>query len=163
MIIRPLILSLLLTQSAHCTLLHLTEVTLPLYLHGADTDPIISFEPVPFVTFHSDPEWRFSAISTPFVPPTDGTWERLDVNLASLYGVTVSGTYDEQGKGVLVSIDASNAHIPDGYPFTIDQVIDAITTCVKVMYPHRPPENGALNIEVTRPQSTRHTSTAEQD
>jgi len=121
-------------------------------LHGAESDSRISITSVPFVTFHADPEWRFSAISKPFVPPTDGTWRPHDVNLASLYGISVSGSYKENGTDMLVTIDASKAVIPDGYPFSVEQVIDAVITCVKLMYPPRPPDEGALHIAITQPQ-----------
>ena len=40
----------------------------------------------------------------------------------------------DNGKDVLVTIDASKAAQPEGYPFSIEQVIDAVATCVKIMY-----------------------------
>lgn len=134
------------------SLLRLDSVSLPLYLHGSESDPRITIESVPFTTFHADPEWRFSAIAKPFVPQTDGSWRPHDVNLTSLYGLTVGGKYKDNGKDILVTIDASNAAPPEGYPFTVDQVIDAVVTCVKLMYPSRPPEEGTLQIFVTRPE-----------
>ena len=53
---------------------------------------------------------------------------------------------------MLVTIDASKAVVPDGYPFSVEQVIDAVITCVKLMYPPRPPDEGALHIAITQPQ-----------
>ncbi len=38
----------------------------------------------------------------------------------------------------VVTIDASKAKVPEGYPFTIAQVIDAVETCAKLMYPASP-------------------------
>ena len=128
--------------------LGLTTVTQPLYLHGSDSDSRISLEPVPYVTSESDPEWRFSAICVPFVPPTRGSWRAHDINLASIYRITVEGTYGKDGKDVLVSVDASKATQPEGYPFTLDQVIDAVVTCVKIMYPQRPADEGSLKISI---------------
>src|SRR5258705_12555929 len=89
--------------------LGLTSVTQPLYLHGSDADPRIAFESVPYVTSAADPEWRFSAISVPFIPPTSGSWRAHDVNLASMYHIAVNGIYTDNGKDVLVTIDASKA------------------------------------------------------
>ncbi len=132
--------------------LRLDSISLPLYLHGSDTDPRISIVAVPFATFYAEPEWHFSAIAKPFVPPTDGTWERHDVNLVSQYGIQVSGDYKENGKDMLVTIDASKAVVPEGYPFTIEQVIDAASTCVKLAYPERPHEEGTLEIAIARPK-----------
>jgi hypothetical protein len=128
--------------------LRLTTVTQPLYLHGSETNSRISLEPVPYVTFESDPEWRFAAICVPFVPPTGGSWRAHDINLASLYRIKVDGTYDKDGKDMLVNVDASKATQPEGYPFTVEQVIEAVVTCVKIMYPQRPSDEGALKISI---------------
>ena len=78
-----------------------------------------------------------------------------DVNLASLYHIRVNGTYKEDGKDILVTVDASKATRPDGYPFTVEQLIEAVVTCVKIMYPQRPPDEGAFDISVTRPAATK--------
>ena len=146
---KPLLLALLLTaQLASGSLLRIETVTQPLYLHGSDSDPRIRFEPVPYVTFASDPEWRFSAISVPFTPPASGSWKPHDVNLASAYRIAVEGNYKEDGKDILVGIDASKAVRPEGYPFTIEQVIDAVVTCVKIMYPPLPADEGSLEIAI---------------
>ena len=130
--------------------LGLTSVTQPLYLHGSEADPRIAFESVPYVTSAADPEWRFSAISVPFIPPTSGSWRAHDVNLASIYHIVVDGTYAENGKDVLVNVDASKAAQAEGYPFSVEQVIDAVVTCVKIMYPARPSDEGALKVSVLR-------------
>ena len=136
--------------------LGLTTVTQPLYLHGSESDSRISLEPVPYVTSESDPEWRFSAISVPFVPPTRGSWRAHDINLASLYRITVDGTYGEDTKDILVNVDASKATQPEGYPFTVEQVIQAVVTCVQIMYPQRPLDEGALKISIRRaPKGTK--------
>jgi hypothetical protein len=130
--------------------LGLTTVTQPLYLHGSESDSRISLEPVPYVTSESDPEWRFSAICVPFVPPTRGSWRAHDINLASIYRITVDGTYGKDSKDILVNVDASRATQPEGYPFTVEQVIEAVVTCVQIMYPQRPLDEGALKISVVR-------------
>jgi hypothetical protein len=133
------------------TALRLVTVTQPQYLHGSESDTVITFQPVPFVTFFSDPEWRFGAIARPCIPQTDGTWKPHDVNLTSLYKISVSGGYKENNRDILVKIDASKAVVPEGYPFSIEEVIDAVTTCVKMMYPPKPAEDGTLEITVIRP------------
>src|SRR5438067_13662429 len=94
-------------QVATGTILRIEAVTQPLYLHGSDEDPKISLVSVPYVTFGSDPEWRFTAICVPFVPPTGGSWKPHDVNLASLYRIAVGGGYVDEGKRIVVTIDAS--------------------------------------------------------
>ena len=139
-------------QAASSAILRLETVSLPLYLHGSETDPEITIQPVPFVAFGADPEWRFPAISTPFLPPGDRAGSAKDINLTTLYGLKVSGTYKENGKDMVVTIDATKAAQPEGYPFTVEQVIDAVRTCVKLMYPPRPADDGAFEIVVTLPK-----------
>jgi hypothetical protein len=97
----------------------------------------------------------FLAISVPFIPPTGGSWRAHDVNLASIYHIVVDGTYADNDKDVLVTIDASKAAQPEGYPFSVEQVIDAVATCVKIMYPERALDEGALKISVRRGKSTK--------
>jgi hypothetical protein len=129
--------------------LGLTSVKQPVYLIGTDSDSVIRIVDVPYVTRWADPEWRFTAICRPFVPATDGSWTGPhDVNLASLYGITVAGTYKKDSPDVEVVIDASKAVVPPRYPFSLDQVVDAVTTCVKLMYPPKPEEEGKLVIKV---------------
>lgn len=147
-----LALFLVLSSLAGGSSLRLDTVTQPLYLHGSDSDPRITFQAVPFVTFHAAPEWSFAAIAKPFVPPTDGTWKREDVNLASLYRITVSGGFKDNQMDVVVKIDASKAVVPEGYPFSVEQVIDAVVTCVKMTFPARPVDEGTFEIEITRPK-----------
>lgn len=132
--------------------LRLTSVVQPLYLHGSESDSVISFTQVPHVTFQADPEWRFPAIATPFIPPTSGTKPATDVNLVSLYRIAISVDSNDDGKKLTVTIDATKAVLPEGYPFTIEQVIDAAATCVKTMYPPRPLDEGTLEITIKRPK-----------
>jgi hypothetical protein len=137
----------------HASLLSLRSVKQPLYLHGSDEDLTIRITDVPIVSFYADPEWRFSAISKPFVPATDGGVKTPgDVNLVSLYGVKVTGTFAKNNLDMEVVIDASAAKVPEGYPFTIAQVTDAAATCVKLMYPSRPEIEGKLLITITPPK-----------
>lgn len=129
----------------------MVTVKQPLFLVETGRDSIIHILDVPFVTRYADPEWRFSAICQPFTPATEGSWrDPDDVNLVSLYGIKVSGTYKEGSADLRVVVDASKAKVPEHYPFTLDQVIDSTVTCVKLMYPPRPKEEGLLEIEVVR-------------
>ena len=130
--------------------LRIESVTLPLYLQGSDTTPRIAFQSVPYVTFGPDPEWRFSAICVPCIPSTSGSLSPRDVNLTSLYRITIDGNYTKT-RDLLVTVDASKATQPEGYPFTVDQVIDATVTCIKIMYPSLSPEDGAFSVVITKP------------
>ena len=129
--------------------LGLKSVKQPVYLIDTDSDSVIRIVDVPFATMWADPEWRFTAICRPFVPATDGSWrEPHDVNLASLYGITVVGTSKKDSLDIEVIIDASKAAVPPRCPFTVEQVVDAVSTCVKLMYPAGPEKEGKLEIKV---------------
>ena len=137
----------------HASQLSLRSVKQPLYLHGSDEDPGIRITDVPIVSHYADPEWRFPAICQPFIPAVDGSWKTPhDVNLASLYRVSVEGAFKKDSRDFIVTIDGSKAEIPKGYPFTIAQVIDSVETCVKLMYPARPEDEGKLEIEIILPE-----------
>ena len=136
------------------SLLRMETVTQPLYLHGSDMETRIVFQAVPFITHHSEPEWRFPAISAPCIPSTAPSRPPQDVNLASLYRISAAGTYKPESHDLKVTIDASKAVRPEEYPFTIDQVVDAVVTCVRLMYPERPPGEGALEVEILRALET---------
>lgn len=139
----------MLAPSLCASQLDLTSVKQPVYLIDTDSDSVIRFVDVPYVTRWADPEWRFTAVCRPFVPATDESWTGPhDVNLASLYGITVAGSYKKDSPDVEVVIDASKAVVPPRYPFSIVQVVDAVTTCVKLMYPAKPEEEGKLVIKV---------------
>jgi len=139
-----------LTSLAIGSILRIQSVVLPLYLHGAETDTEISFEAVQFVTAHSDPEVRYSAIETPYIPPVIGDSKPGDINMVSKYRIAIEAAYAEDNKTMVVTIDATKAVRPEGYPFTIEEIIDAATTCVKLATPPRPAEDGALKINVKR-------------
>lgn len=129
--------------------LGLGTVKQPTYLLGTEADSVIRIIDVPFVTAHADPEWRFTAICQPFVPAADISWkEPHDVNLTSLYGIKVMGTFKNGTRDMDVIIDATKAKVPQHYPFTITQVVDAVATCVKLMYPAKPEEEGKLEIRI---------------
>ena len=74
------------------------------------------------------------------------------MNLASVYAIAVGGTYKEDSPDMLVTIDISKASVPEGYPFTIAQVTQAVETCVRLMYPASPKDEGQLEIQIIRPE-----------
>jgi len=132
--------------------LTLRNVKQPLYLHGSDESPEIQITDVPIVSVYADPEWRFSAICKPFVPPSDGSWKNpADVNMASICGVKIGGTYKKNSPDLEVVIDATDAKVPEGYHFTIDQVVEACETCVRLMYPARPIGEGRMELKILAP------------
>lgn len=134
---------------APATTLGLGTLKLPVYLHGSDSDTYLTIIDVPFVAGGASPEWWVRALGLPFVPPSDQFWrEKSDVNMVSRYGLSITcqvGNFDED---FVVTIDATKANVPEGYPFTIEQVIDSAATCVRLMYPDRPKGEGRLAIKI---------------
>jgi hypothetical protein len=120
----------------------LDSITIPVYYHGSDTDAKIENLSVPYAVYSSEPEWRGAAMSRPYIPPAiEANHQPGDINLLSLYGVEVSAdlVVDEakrtSGPDVTVTIDASRAARPDGYPFSIEDVIEAARACVGMNIP----------------------------
>ncbi|GEP41287.1 hypothetical protein [Brevifollis gellanilyticus] len=145
----------LLVTLASASQLGLMTVKQPLYMHGSDSDPEIEITDVPVASSGSYPESFFAAIHTPFTPPTDGSWkEPENVNMTSLYGIRVSAELDSAGDVELwkITVDASKAKQPEGYPFTVAQVLDATVTCVKIMCPYKPEDERKVTIKVVQPK-----------
>jgi hypothetical protein len=134
----------------------LASISLPVYYHGSDTDPKIENVPVPYAVYSSEPEWIGAALSKPYIPPAiEANHQPGDVNLLSLYGIKVSvdlvveKAKRTSGPDVIVTIDASKAARPDGYPFSPEEVIKAARDCI----PLNIPEAGMrrVNIRVIEP------------
>ncbi|WP_170157254.1 hypothetical protein [Roseimicrobium gellanilyticum] len=139
---------------SEATTLGMMTVKMPLYLHGSDGDPIIEISDVPFVSAYAAPEATYAAITKPFTPPTDGSWkDKEDVNIASVYGIKVEAT--DAGEGdvshLVITVNASAAKAPEGYPFTVQQVTDAVVTCVRLMTPIRPADEQKVTVKVLEP------------
>ncbi|MFM7182065.1 MAG: hypothetical protein ACKO2G_11455 [Verrucomicrobiales bacterium] len=112
-------------------------VTIPVYYHGSDTDATIENVTVPYAVYSAEPEWKGMAMSRPYTPPAlEANHQPGDVNLLSLYGITISAdlVVDEakrsSGPDVVVTIDASKAACPDGCPFSIEEVLKAARDCI---------------------------------
>lgn len=149
----PLLFLLLGAVSLFATQKRLDSVTIPVYYHGSDTDPKIQNLTVPYAVYSSEPEWRGAAMSRPYIPPAlEPNHQPGDVNLLSLYGVKVSAdlVLDEakrtSGPDVTVTIDASKAARPAGYPFSIEEVIEAARACVTVSIPEASRRRVSLKV-----------------
>jgi hypothetical protein len=136
----------------HSTSLGLMTVKQPIYFHGSDGDVVIRILDVHVASWAAHPEGFYAAITLPYVPVTDGSWkEPTNINVAVQYGIGVRADGNDPDHTV-VTIDASNAKVPKDYPFTIEQVIDSVTTCVKLMSPTRPESEHKLTLKVIQPK-----------
>ena len=126
--------------------LRLTSVYLPVYFH-ADTDAEILVTKVQFATSQAAPEARLSMLSSEYVPHHDTSWKkREDVNLITLYGLQITFTAADKFKGYDMVIDSSEAKVPEGYPFTVEQVVEAAKTCALKTYGEFPDHK--LNVKL---------------
>ncbi|HRH97506.1 MAG TPA: hypothetical protein PLB55_16315 [Prosthecobacter sp.] len=136
---------------AQATSLGLLIVKMPIYLHGSDADTQIQILDVPVMNASDSNEAIYGAICHSFIPPnTSSRSTAPDINIASQYGIGVSFE-DAQVKDIFhvtITIDASSAKKPEGYPFTIEQVTDAVMTCVKMMTPTVPEDERKTTIKV---------------
>lgn len=135
---------------ARGTTVGLMQIKLPLYLHDSDMDARVLIADVPVVLNSSAWESACSMVASPYVPMGDTRWIKPhDVNLTSLYGIRI-GAEDKAGNKE-VTIDASAAKIPEGYPFTLEQVIDAVSTCLKLMHPAVSESEQKFTLKILRP------------
>ena len=139
---------------AEASLLGLVTVKQPLYLPNSDGGAEILIRDVQVATSQADPEGLFSAISLPFIPPTDGTWKKpTNLNLVSLVGIKVVPR--DLGKvGIEVLIDASSARVQSDTPFTIDEIITATERCVREVATGKSYSAERIVIKVLRPTTT---------
>ena len=141
----------MMTFSASASGIQLSSVKQVTWLQDSDEDRGMWIRDVPFVTAGASPEWFFSAISTPFIPVSDGSWRKShDINLASIYGIVVSGTYKKNNKDVEAVIDLTKAKVPKGYPYTLEQVTEQVKKCVELMYPYNPKVDSKLEIKILK-------------
>jgi len=70
-----------------------------------------------------------------YIPHHDGSWNsKQDVNLISVYGFKLSYKQIEGSKNYRLTIDASKAKAPEGYPFSVQQVLDRIKICAPLNF-----------------------------
>ena len=145
-------------MSLPATQKRLDSIYMPLYYHGSDTDPKIRTLSVPYAVYSCEPEWRAAAMSRPYIPPAlEANHQPSDVNLISLYGIKISAdlVVDEakrtSGPDVTITLDASAAAHPEGYPFSIEEAIEAARTCIRLNFPDRDPGKGRVEIKVLPP------------
>ena len=144
-----------LQSSAVATSLGLIKVWMPVYLHGADMDSRIDIVEVPMMSASDSTMTPYSAICLPFTPPSASSWVKpRNINIAAEYGLSVGLDDTKEVKGVyhwVITVDATKASVPEGYPFTLEQVIDSVVTCAKLTRPQVPASERVITIEIKRP------------
>ncbi|MFO1484375.1 MAG: hypothetical protein U1F71_13535 [Verrucomicrobiaceae bacterium] len=144
------------TLYAQATTLGLMTVKMPVYLHGSDGDSMIDIIDVPVINAFALPESLYTSITHSFVPTSVSEGVKPEnVNVAAEYGIKAS-MEEKDDKDIphwIITVDASAAKRPEGYPFTVEQVTDAVVTCVKMMTPVVPEDERKLTIKVVTKKS----------
>ncbi|WP_395740041.1 hypothetical protein [Prosthecobacter sp.] len=141
--------------AASATTLGLMTVKMPIYLHGSDSDATIEIMDIPVMNASDTNSARYHAICQTFIPPSlSSTIKPSNVNIACEYGIFVDlEEIQENGKWHwIITVDASTAKIPKGYPFTIDEVTDVVLKCAKSMTKVRPDEEIKVTFKVKTAQ-----------
>jgi hypothetical protein len=123
---------LVVTASVNATTPTLTSITQPLYYLGSAGDAEIQLIEVPKILNNSSAMFWIGLFSDPTeVRGSDG-----DLNLISLYGISVEMTHeDDSGKVKAITIDATKAKQPDRYPLSVNSVIEAAVKAVRMEFP----------------------------
>ncbi|MCG8603049.1 MAG: hypothetical protein MI807_23085 [Verrucomicrobiales bacterium] len=117
---------------AQATTPTLTSITQPLFYLGSAGDAEIQFIETPKIINNAGVMFWVEL----FHNPTDLDGADGDLNLISLYGLTVSlSEWDAEGNPTLITIDATRAIRPPRYPFTVEEVADAATKAVRIEFP----------------------------
>ena len=92
---------------------------------------------IPFVTSYASPEAVLGAMSLPYIPHHDSSWKESteDCNLITRYGIKLKFKLVEGTGDYLMTIDVSAAKVPEGYPFTIEEVVRSLKACALKTFP----------------------------
>ena len=90
---------------------------------------------VPCVTSSSSTfERTIALMNAPYVPHHTNWNVRADTNLITLYRITILGVLDLESDPkdpkLIITIDCSNSVVPDGYNFSLDEVVEKVRQCV---------------------------------
>ena len=116
-----------------------TTVNLPTHVLYVDEGPSGGITKVPCITSASATfERTISLMNAPYVPH-HVTWNVPgDVNLITLYGLSVSGVYDLKGDPkapqLIITIDLTKSVHPKGYSFSVDEVVEKVKACIELNF-----------------------------
>ena len=148
------------------------EVVFPTHVLFVDEGDSGGMTKVPCVTSSSSTfERQIGLLNSPYIPH-HGNWNiPSDANLITLYGLSVSGAYDPKSDPknpkLVITIDLTKAFRPDGYPFTVEEVVDKVKECVELNFDgatiefrpkkEKQAESGRREVLTPAPHTTGHT------
>ena len=99
-----------------------------------DSSPPILILDVPVLRSHGAPESEFGFICSEYKPHSAAKWvEPYNVNVAAMYGITIDGALSPKKDQLTITIDASKAKKPEDMEHSVDEVVDAVEKCVRLM------------------------------
>ncbi len=121
----------------------LTSISQPLYFLGSSSDAEIEIIETPKILNNSSAMAWIELFSS----PTEVPGSRGDLNLISLYGLSVKMvSQDKDGRVTEIGVDTSTAKQPEHYPFTINDVTEATVKAIRSEFP----DAAATKISVVR-------------
>lgn len=111
-----------------------TWTYLPLHVLNVDEGENTQIVKVEFVT--SGENAQIIIMNREYIPPTVSYEKPRDTNLITLYGIQISlqpqsGIDIKSIKKGTITIDSTKAIRPKHYPYTIEQVVEIVSQCVK--------------------------------
>ena len=99
-----------------------------------DSSPPILILDVPILRSHGAPDYDFGFVCSEYKPRSTANWvEPYNVNVAAMYGITIHGALSPKNDLLTITIDASKAQKPDDMEHSVDEVVDAVEKCVRLM------------------------------
>jgi len=113
----------------------LVKMPVCLLSETAEYPPIVIMD-VPMVVAHGADEMHFGLICREYNPPSTVYWVKpYNVNSASIYGISISVEMSPNNQTLRITIDASSAKQPKDWPYSVEEVGDAVEKCVTLMEP----------------------------
>lgn len=126
---------LLFTSPVFGTQLGMRFVYIPIYIKHNAVD-FANPHKVSFVSHSSYIDSELSWMRRPHIPHHDSGWKKpTDVNLISLYAISIDIESIANSKNKLFVIDISKAVEPDGIPFSLQQIVDLIKESARLNFP----------------------------
>lgn len=109
----------------------LTTITQPLYFLGSAGDAKVQYIKTPKILNNSSAMFWITLFSSPTETQDSGG----DLNLLSMYGVSVEMTaQDPDGHVTEITIKTDKAERPQNYPFTIEEVAKMAVRAVRIEF-----------------------------
>jgi len=119
--------------SASTTTFLMVKMPVCLVDESTGNSPIIIID-VPVLTSGSTPDINFNHITSVYTPPSAAPWVKpYNVNVAVMYGIQIESVLSGANDSLTITIHATSAKKPKDMEHSIDQVIDAVEKCVRLM------------------------------